>query len=211
MSQQPPYKPGPSYPHSYPYQPLPQRPAPSNWQGIVALICGIIAILTSFIPVVNFGAIAFGLAAVVFGVIGLLARHLPKALSITGIVLGAVAVVISVLVLVLTATLFNAFTRALDQYQSEVSDGRHVSYEVTVDSGQAVIEYASQSGHPTATTTGTWRRDVVLLDDTDTAAVAASGTTPTGSQHLTCRLVIDGEIVDTSSGTGSVACTDVAP
>jgi len=62
--------------------------------ALAALIVGIVAFLTGLVPV--FGAIV-GIAAVVLGVLALRKKQ-PKALAVTGLALGAVAVVASVLV-----------------------------------------------------------------------------------------------------------------
>jgi hypothetical protein len=64
--------------------------------ALAALIVGIVAFLTGLVPVL--GAIV-GVAAIVLGVLALRKRQ-PKALAVTGLALGAVAVVASILVTV---------------------------------------------------------------------------------------------------------------
>ncbi|MGC2941469.1 MULTISPECIES: DUF4190 domain-containing protein [unclassified Brevibacterium] len=90
-----------------------------NIWGILALIGGIVGILGAF---VFGGGALFGIAAVIFGFVGLsavkkgLANN--KGLNITGIILGIVSVVISIVVIVATI-MFGAFIfKAADEAAS---------------------------------------------------------------------------------------------
>lgn len=88
---QAPYGPPPGYD---PYAPA--APAPRNGLGIAALVVGIVALALAWIPLVGF----VGLVAVVLGIIALsrVRRGLAtnRGVSITGVVLGAVAVVAAI-------------------------------------------------------------------------------------------------------------------
>lgn len=97
-----------------PYQggygtPPPQQPAsPSNGAGIAALILGIIGILTVWTII---GGIVFGVLAVILGFIG---RSLVKkqratngGMSLAGIILGILAVIISIVLVVVGVGIFN--------------------------------------------------------------------------------------------------------
>ncbi|ALR11989.1 hypothetical protein MYCSP_11700 [Mycobacteroides saopaulense] len=106
----PPYQPPGGYPPPYPYpyaygapgMPVPP-PAPKNGVGVSALVVGIIAILLSCTV---FGGFLGGLVAVVLGVVGLLRVKRSEAdnrgVAIGGIALGALAVLLSTLILVFT-------------------------------------------------------------------------------------------------------------
>jgi hypothetical protein len=72
----------------------PPRQGGAKGLALAALVVGIVAFLTGLVPV--FGAIV-GIAAIVLAVLALRRRQ-PKALAVTGLALGAVAVVASVLV-----------------------------------------------------------------------------------------------------------------
>lgn len=90
-----------------------------NIWGILALIGGIVGILGAF---VFGGGALFGIAAVIFGFVGLSAvkKGLAsnKGLNITGIILGIVSVVISIIVIVATI-MFGAFIfKAADEAAS---------------------------------------------------------------------------------------------
>ena len=71
-----------------------QQQGGSNGMGIAALICGIIALLISWIPCVNFLAIILSLVALGLGIAGWVTssgKGQSPAMSIIGIVLGVVA------------------------------------------------------------------------------------------------------------------------
>jgi len=74
--------------------------------GIAGFVIGIIAIIFSFIPIVNNIAFFIGILAAVFGIIGAI-THKSKGLSIAGAVLGILAVVI-------TLALQSMWSKAID-------------------------------------------------------------------------------------------------
>jgi hypothetical protein len=92
-------------------------PGPGAAKGLAlaALIVGIVAFLTGLVPV--FGAIV-GIAAIVLGILALRRRQ-PKALAVTGLALGAVAVVASILV---TAGIGALIDRAEDEPIAAISE-----------------------------------------------------------------------------------------
>jgi uncharacterized membrane protein len=65
---------------------------PRNGLGMAALVCGIAAVVTSFIPVVNWFTWPLGVLAIVFGAIGWSRANKGQAtnrpIAITGLVLG---------------------------------------------------------------------------------------------------------------------------
>jgi hypothetical protein len=68
---------------------------PKNGLGTAALVCGIVAVVVSFIPVVNWFTWALGVLAVVFGSVGWARANkglaTNKPFAITGLVLGIVS------------------------------------------------------------------------------------------------------------------------
>ncbi|HEU5126965.1 MAG TPA: DUF4190 domain-containing protein [Glycomyces sp.] len=96
------YTPGPAEPAR---EPEPRR---GNGFAITALVLGIIALVLAFIPVVNLISFVLAIAAIVFGIVGLVAsgkRHTGKGMSITGIVLGVITLAVAILMYTLV---FNA-------------------------------------------------------------------------------------------------------
>ncbi|WP_227492524.1 DUF4190 domain-containing protein [Brevibacterium sp. CFH 10365] len=121
-----------------------------NIWGILALIGGIVGILGAF---VFGGGALFGIAAVIFGFVGLSAvkKGLAsnKGLNITGIILGIVSVVISIIVIVATI-MFGAFIfKAADEAASSsaspgTSQGAGQDPSPGSDGGEAAPAQASE-------------------------------------------------------------------
>ena len=88
---------------------------PRNGIGIAALVVGIVALLFSWFP----GAGLLGIVAVILGVVGLsrVRKRLAtnRGMSITGIVLGALATLIGIGVLILTVFVFQQAGGALQE------------------------------------------------------------------------------------------------
>lgn len=104
-----------SYPAQEPPRtadPLPGAPRRSNGVAIAALVCGIVALLLSWLPGINLLAMLLGLIALICGFVGLGKAKDPtvvggRGMAIAGIVTGLLALVVSVLVYVGLARLFN--------------------------------------------------------------------------------------------------------
>ncbi len=103
-----PYPGGPPPPPYYGYPPPP--PPPRNGLATTALVLAIVGLLSVWVPVVNIVSIVLGLAAVV---IGFIARGRVKrgtanngGVAIAGIVLGALAIIISLAFIALWTTVW---------------------------------------------------------------------------------------------------------
>lgn len=87
----------------------PQSQQP-NGLAIAALICGIVALLLSWIPLVNVLAVVLGIAAIVTGVMGIRRANRPeygqKGIAVGGLVTGGIAFLLSVVILVGLVGLF---------------------------------------------------------------------------------------------------------
>lgn len=70
---------------------------PISVTAIISLIVGVIAMVTSLIPIVNNGSFFFALAGIIFGIIGLVGilkkKKRSKALIITALVINVIAVI----------------------------------------------------------------------------------------------------------------------
>ncbi len=75
------------------------RPKPTSTTalGIGGLVCGIIAFITAWIPLVNFVTIYFAVAGLVLSILGLIfvlqGKKFGKAVSIVGIIVSTVALI----------------------------------------------------------------------------------------------------------------------
>ncbi|HVM00487.1 MAG TPA: DUF4190 domain-containing protein [Egibacteraceae bacterium] len=92
-----------------PSAPPPQRG--SNGVAIASLVCGIIALLLSWIPLINVLALILAIVAVVTGVMGIRRANQPgvgqKGLAIGGLVTGILGALLSVAILL---AVFAAFS-----------------------------------------------------------------------------------------------------
>ena len=89
------------------------------------LVLGIIAVSLSFIPIINNFAVVLGVLALIFGVIGLIKKHGGKAIA--AVVLGIVAIVI-------TLSMQNAFSKAIDESFGVNSTNEDGSASIFADS-----------------------------------------------------------------------------
>lgn len=106
MTNMPPTGP-PIQPTQQPHYAPPTAPVTPKSLALTALIVGIVAFLIGWVPVLGF---IVGAAAVAFGIIAL-AKKQPKGLSITGLILGALAVITSIAMTIGVA----AFTEAITE------------------------------------------------------------------------------------------------
>lgn len=90
-----------------------ETPAPSKGFAIAALVLGILGILNFWIPFVNAVAIVFGILALIFGIIAVSrvkkGTASGKGMGIAGIVLGALSIVLSIVISVVSTFLVGAY------------------------------------------------------------------------------------------------------
>ncbi|MCL1837810.1 MAG: DUF5067 domain-containing protein [Propionibacteriaceae bacterium] len=116
-----------------PQQPIQQQAAQQgNALGVAALVLGIIAIAIAFIPIINAGSFVLGGLAVILGIIGMLKKNSKRGTAITGLILGAVAIIIAIAVIATATAALNAISSELSK------DGE---YAVTIDTAVFVKDY----------------------------------------------------------------------
>lgn len=104
-------------------QPPPQQGAQSNGPAIAALVCGILALVLSWIPVINVLSVILGIVAIVTGIMGIRRAGSPgigqKGLAIGGLVTGVIALLLSLLILIGLAGAFSdpEFRELFDQIE----------------------------------------------------------------------------------------------
>ena len=133
---------------SYPYQTPPPAAGYGNYQvsqpgrgmAIAALVLGILAILSTWIPVVGLFLMVLSLAAIVVGIIALVqvssGRARGRGMALTGLILGVLSVVTSILMHVLVF-------KAVDSLVNEVSS--------SISSASAAAPTSGTSGESPAT------------------------------------------------------------
>lgn len=154
-------------------------PAPIVRKGlaVAALVTGIVAFVLGWLPVV--GA-AIGIAAVVLGIVALVRRQ-TKALSITGLALGAAAVVVSIVVTVVALGLVAAsFAEAAEEAAQESA----APVDEGSDEGSDEVEEVPVE-------------DYAALDDASFAAILDDPVAAFGAAH-----VVYGEVQQFDEMTG---------
>ena len=106
----------PAYGSPPSYYPQPQYgivAPPSNGIGTAAGVLGIIAIILSFVPYIDFAGVLLGILAIIFGAVGMgrakrMGGH-GRGMAVTGLVLGIISVALFVILLVVVyGTLYGA-------------------------------------------------------------------------------------------------------
>ncbi len=88
-----------------------ERDASKNWAAVVALVCGILSMVACFTFI---GSLIFGIAAIIFGIIG--TKSQKKDLSIVGLVLGCVGLVFSAFILIMIFGLLGFVSETVTNY-----------------------------------------------------------------------------------------------
>lgn len=108
------------------------NPMPKSAAAIVGIILGAIALLTSFLPIINNFSFFFALIGVVFGVVGLVGTMKGKK---SGKGLAIASVIVNILAIVIVLATQSMYSAALDEAVSDATlsttDGTVVSAETT--------------------------------------------------------------------------------
>ncbi|MGJ3189611.1 hypothetical protein [Paenarthrobacter sp. FR1] len=186
----PPVAPGPVDP-SY------NQPLKSNGFGTTALVLGIVAVVFAIIPILGFVAFILGPLAVIFGIIGLTRKFSKKGTSITGLILGAVSVIIAIIVTSIIAAAANSVSESLNKEHK-------VEYVVTT-TGPAKVTFWNGDGSSNEDITADWKKELSVAGFGVTSLTVTGDFTSEAS--VTCEILVDGASVskNTGSGTGAMA------
>ncbi len=195
-----------------PYGAQLQQPQ-SNGLAITALVLGIVAIVTCWLPLLG-GLV--GIAAIVLGAVALRKRQ-SKGMSITGVITGVVGLLASIALFIVGMLVATAALSAANQASQEFDeiiasqeavDGveHSVEFVVTVSAGEATVTFGTGASTSTADVSGEWR-EAATFTGQDMAVLSVVGDFGAEDQQLTCEVLIDGESVDLQEGTSMVSCT----
>jgi hypothetical protein len=189
-----------------------------NRRGLIAMILGIIAVVLALIPFASYGAWLIGIAAVVLGILAIARRGSRKPAGITGIVLGAIAVILSLIMSIVYTVLIalSASTAAATGYASQSAGApvggsgtmHKVVYSMTGDDRAAVIAYYTVSGGQSGQTTVQdqalpWSKTVTVRGTlTSRSSVLSVVGQNAGTGKIACSITVDGEVVATQTGEG---------
>lgn len=193
----------------------PTAPKSGNGLGLASLIIGVAALVGAVIPIVNYvsGFVAF--IGLILGVVALFLKNRTRGTAITGIVLNAVALVLSiVLAIVYTAGFATGVSNAIQTAQANASStpgvARALVYEVTGGATQASIVYSTLDG----ANSGVEQVAAQALPFTkelqvDSGAFQAFTVTATNGADdegdISCRITLDGETIAERTSTGAFA------
>jgi len=129
-------------------------PGPRRGKGlaIAALVVGIVAFLGAFIPFVNYVVFVPAVVAIVLGVIALVRRSAGRPMAWTGLVLGAVGLVLSI---VLAVVYTNALVAAVDESTASAPSATTAAPPTVADDQVSPAPSASPSAAPAAPSNAT--------------------------------------------------------
>jgi len=167
---QPPVTPDPHYrPSGYPQQgwmptPPPQSylPQPRNGYGVTALVLAIVGLVFGLVPFTGFLAIMCGGTSVLFGLLGLgrVRRHEAnnKGMTITGLILGALALLLGVIGLIIVMNAATKLSNDLSKIGQPSSAPSTYSYQQP-----QTPTWTVSSSSPTAATSGEYGAGLYLV------------------------------------------------
>jgi hypothetical protein len=109
-----------------------------NGIAVAAMVCGIVAVVLGWIPVLFAIGAVLALLAIIFGIVGLRRARTSgrrRGFAITGLITGAIGVGVAVVGLVLTIVLF----RAIDRYENPPAASASID-SCVVEGGRATAE-----------------------------------------------------------------------
>jgi len=134
--------------------PAASGPGPRRGRGlaIAALVVGIVAFLGAFIPFVDYVVFVPAVVAIVLGVVALVRRSAGRPMAWTGLVLGAVGLVLSI---VLAVVYTNALVAAVDESTAPAPAATTAAPPTAAEDPAAPTASASPSAAPAAPSTAT--------------------------------------------------------
>jgi hypothetical protein len=192
-----------------------QNPKRSNGFGVAALVIGIVALVGSAIPFVNYvtGPLAF--VALALGIVGIVLKNRPKAAAIAGTIIAAVALLISIILASAYTAGFNAVVHSVQTDNSNAAKSITLVYTVTGDSTDSSITYATYADG----NSGSEQANDAALPFTKSYTVKQGGnfdfksysvfaTNGQTGTTITCSITLDGKVVSTKTSTGQFASAD---
>ena len=171
------------------------QPLRGNGFGTTALVLGIVAVVFAIIPILGFVAFILGPLALIFGGIGLTRKFTKKGTSITGLVLGAVSIIIAIIVTSLVAAAANGVNDALNKEHK-------IEYVVTT-TGPAKVTYWNGDGSSNEDIAADWKKEITAKGlSFSTLSVTGDFSAATS---VTCEILVDGASVSKNSGSGTAA------
>lgn len=124
----------------------------SNGLGTAALVLGIIGLVAAFIPFLNYGSGVIPFVGLILGIIALSKKNVKKSTALAGTIVSAVAVILSIIMaIVYTGLFFHAVDQSVQKTNQENNTPVSVVYEVDGASKSATVTYSSYSNGASGT------------------------------------------------------------
>ncbi len=210
----------------------PREPKTLNGVGLAALIVGVLSLIGSVIPILNYVSGFLAAVGIVLGIIGLILKDRPKGMALGGLIASVVALILSIVLgIVYTAGIVTAITGAVRESEArssaEASDEPRVTYQVEGSGGTVTAGgrwTTSVGGSPGSEQASDqplpFSREVVIPDTTNfdmaafsISAVAGVDATAGSDPDITCRILVGDHIVTERRAEGdgaTVTCSATA-
>ena len=223
------YEPYPPQPDPYAsagYPPQPPAPQRKGF-GIASMVVGIVGVLLAFIPIIGIASFVLGLVAIGLGIFAVIKRR-GKGQGIAGIITGAVALVVALVVTIFTSAVLSILDDEL-QNPEDIFDMEPHELEEFIEDPDEDID-AAVDGSADALSTPLAYSSLTIIGDEDALpegeADEVSVVAISASEHDTTfpfivhnqtdeaisRIEVSGRAVDDDGGTlGTGSSLDVSP
>lgn len=198
-----------------PQQPIPAQPPvkkPLSVLGIIGLVLGVLALLLSFIPIVNNGSVILGIIGAILALIAVFgtrknSKHRGMGISVAGLVASVLAVIIA---LALQASWGAALDKASDDLE-KTTDGKtnasSVILEATATSKGNAMWMDMDGSNSSADFSNTWTKELTGDDAKKvwTLSVSNSDYEATDDVKVSCKITVDGKVQVQKEATGQSA------
>ena len=152
----------------------------SNGFGVAALVIGIIALVGSPIPFLNYTTGPLAFIALVLGIVGIVVKNRPKTAAVAGTIIAAIALILSVILASAYTAGFNAVAKSVSNDNAKAAKSITLVYTVTGDSTDSSINYSNYNNG----TSGSEQANNSALPFTKTYTVKQGGTFSFNSYSL---------------------------
>ncbi|ASN52802.1 DUF4190 domain-containing protein [Sinomonas sp. R1AF57] len=181
---------------------------PTSTLAIIALVLGALALIFSFIPLVNFVAFALAIASIVCAVVSLIRRSGGKSMAIIGLALSVVAFISAIVVNIVVATAISsasqAISKGLETYSAQASAKHTIEYKVTTNA-PATVHYWAPDGTGQTDVSADWTKDISSTGFTSALVSVNSSDYKNTAAAVSCEIIIDGKSVAKNTGSGASA------
>lgn len=223
------YEPYPPQPDPYAsagYPPQPPAPQRKGF-GIASMVVGIVGVLLAFIPIIGIASFVLGLVAIGLGIFAVIKRR-GKGQGIAGIITGAVALVVALVVTIFTSAVLSILDDEL-QNPEDIFDMEPHELEEFIEDPDEDID-AAVDGSADALSTPLAYSSLTIIGDEDALPEGEAGevsvvvinasenntTFPfivhNQTDEAVSRIEVSGRAVDSDDGTlGTGSSHDVSP